>query len=356
MTGSTDAIAHVQEGIVVDVNPAWSELFGHADPGDLLGQPLMDLFDARSHAALKGALVAAAQGRWSGHALSVMALQPDGGSQPLELELRALRVRRRTGRAPACRHAEARPRVAGQPARAGDAPRFAHRPAASRSVHRIGASARGCSRSRRGLRAVAYLSPDSFGNVELEYGPIVAEEVLDALARRVQEQLQPGDLASRVSPHGIALLVERGNARDQEAWLAKLRERIAAAPLLADEAVRRAHLQHRFGTAAQPWRARCRRRSSTAIAAQRAAAEAGGDRCLHREPAGAKPAIDEADRAWANQIKAALMANRFRLVQQPIANLSAKTGRCSTCWCACSTKPGRKSCRRSSSPRPSAPT
>ena len=31
MTGSTDAIAHVQEGIVVDVNPAWIELFGHAD-------------------------------------------------------------------------------------------------------------------------------------------------------------------------------------------------------------------------------------------------------------------------------------------------------------------------------------
>ena len=34
------SIAHAQEGIVVDVNPAWSELFGHADPSDLLGQPL----------------------------------------------------------------------------------------------------------------------------------------------------------------------------------------------------------------------------------------------------------------------------------------------------------------------------
>ena len=59
----------------------------------------------------------------------------------------------------------------------------------------------------------------------------------------------------------------------------------------------------------------------TAIAAQRVATAAGGDRCVHREPAGTKPQIDEADRTWANQIKAALMANRFRLVQQPIANL-----------------------------------
>jgi EAL domain-containing protein (putative c-di-GMP-specific phosphodiesterase class I) len=31
--------------------------------------------------------------------------------------------------------------------------------------------------------------------------------------------------------------------------------------------------------------------------------------------------MDDADRAWATQIKSALMANRFRLVQQPIASL-----------------------------------
>jgi EAL domain-containing protein (putative c-di-GMP-specific phosphodiesterase class I) len=148
----------------------------------------------------------------------------------------------------------------------------------------------------------------------------VAEEVLDALSRRVQEQLQPGDLASRVSPHGIALLVERGNPRDQEAWLAKLRERIAAAPLLADKAT--VELTCSIGSASlHSHGGPLQKALETAIAAQRAAADAGGDRCLHREPAGAKPAIDEADRAWANQIKAALMANRFRLVQQPIANL-----------------------------------
>jgi CheY-like chemotaxis protein len=36
MTGSTDAIAHVQEGIVVDVNPAWVDLFGHEEAAGLL--------------------------------------------------------------------------------------------------------------------------------------------------------------------------------------------------------------------------------------------------------------------------------------------------------------------------------
>ena len=235
MTGSTDAIAHVQEGIVVDVNPAWSELFGHADPSDLLGQPLMDMFDARSHAALKGALVAATQGRWSGHALSVIALQPGGGSQPLELSFErfefegepAVRLRVATQK----RDLESLANQLEQAMRLDSRTGLLRRAAFIES-----AQARAAQPLKAGLRAVAYLSPDSFDNVELEYGPIVAEEVLDALSRRVQEQLQPGDLASRVAPHGIALLVERGNPRDQEAWLAKLRERIAAEPLLADQA------------------------------------------------------------------------------------------------------------------------
>ena len=31
MAGSADAIAHVQEGIVVDANPAWLDLYGLPD-------------------------------------------------------------------------------------------------------------------------------------------------------------------------------------------------------------------------------------------------------------------------------------------------------------------------------------
>ena len=58
---SNDAIVQVQEGIVVDANPAWAELFGSLD--GLVGQPVMDLFDESNQAALKGALTACLQGR-----------------------------------------------------------------------------------------------------------------------------------------------------------------------------------------------------------------------------------------------------------------------------------------------------
>jgi hypothetical protein len=87
MTGSADAIAHVQEGIIVDANPAWLDLFGLKDTAAVQSQPLMDYFGSHSHAALKGALVAALHGRWSDHSLKVDALQPGGRSLPLEIEL-----------------------------------------------------------------------------------------------------------------------------------------------------------------------------------------------------------------------------------------------------------------------------
>ena len=86
--GSTDAIAQVQEGIIVDANPAWLELFGYTNPEEVVGTPLMDAFDADDHAAIKGALVACLQGKWSGHTLHASALLVSGHTPSLEFQLR----------------------------------------------------------------------------------------------------------------------------------------------------------------------------------------------------------------------------------------------------------------------------
>src|SRR5262245_48076355 len=84
---SNDAIVQVQEGIVVDANASWHELFGLVDDASLIGQPIMDLFDESTHAALKGALAACLQGRWSDHTLKLNALLADGSVLPIELVL-----------------------------------------------------------------------------------------------------------------------------------------------------------------------------------------------------------------------------------------------------------------------------
>jgi len=54
LEGSADAITHVQEGIIVDANRAWLELFGYSGDDALTGTPLMDLFEQETHPALKG--------------------------------------------------------------------------------------------------------------------------------------------------------------------------------------------------------------------------------------------------------------------------------------------------------------
>src|SRR6201988_378879 len=59
---SNDAIIQVQEGIVVDANPAWLELYVVA--AGVTGEPVMDLFDESTHSALRGARAACLQGRW----------------------------------------------------------------------------------------------------------------------------------------------------------------------------------------------------------------------------------------------------------------------------------------------------
>jgi PAS domain-containing protein len=55
---SVEAIADIQEGIIVTANPAWYELFAYAPDADLTGQPIMDLCAAPDRSALKGALQA----------------------------------------------------------------------------------------------------------------------------------------------------------------------------------------------------------------------------------------------------------------------------------------------------------
>ncbi len=87
MAGSVDAIAHVQEGIIVDANQAWAELFGYEQPDALLGVPLMDLFEPASQAALKGALIACGKGQWKAESIKVLGARPAAASLPLDLHL-----------------------------------------------------------------------------------------------------------------------------------------------------------------------------------------------------------------------------------------------------------------------------
>ena len=92
MKGATEAIADVQEGIVIAANPAWLAMFGLAEEQELAGQPFMDLFCDRDQPSLKGAMQACTKGKWTDSALQVTGQRRDSTTIGLELKLERVTV------------------------------------------------------------------------------------------------------------------------------------------------------------------------------------------------------------------------------------------------------------------------
>lgn len=63
MSGGQQGVAYAQEGVIANANPSWAERFGYADPDDLIGLPVMDLFAESDQEKLKGLLRSISRGK-----------------------------------------------------------------------------------------------------------------------------------------------------------------------------------------------------------------------------------------------------------------------------------------------------
>ncbi len=317
--GSTDAIAQVQEGIIVDANPAWLALFGYSNAEEVVGTPLMDAFDPDDHAAIKGALVACLQGKWSGHALHASALVVSGHTPSLEFQL----IRAEFDGDPCVQVCV--------PAKIADVGEYERKledamqsDPATGFMHRRyfieKLRARLAEPVKAGVRCVAYVEPDKYDSLHAELGVLAGEDFLSDFARLLREQVQPGDLAGRFGGHGFMLLIERGTTQDVEAWSEHVVHKVATEVFQAGVkslsttcTIGLGPVPPDFRTAEGP--------ANDAYMAHGQGHDLGGNRVQLLEHTGAMLRLQDQDRLWVKQIKAALMENRFRLVQQPIASL-----------------------------------
>ncbi len=319
MADSADAIAHVQEGIIVEANPAWAELFGYEDVEALQGLPVMDLFDHDSHTAIKGALVASLQGKWEDHSLKVHAELSDGSTMPLELEFEVTNF----DGEPAVRVSMSHQRT--QDRSVGDVVHdMLHRDPTTGFLNRRqfieALEERLAHTSRGGVRALAWLRPDSFRAIREQLGAMNSEQVLDALAAQVREQLGDNDLVGRVTGTAFAVLLERGTLRDCEAWARNLLARVGQEVFEVGE--RSLTLTCSAGVAQYGQHAATLPvLLDEAERTCRVARDAGGNRVELPAALADDTRAVEVDRIRARQVKAALMENRFKLVNQPIASL-----------------------------------
>ena len=84
---TVEAIADVQEGIIISANPAWLELFGFPADTDIEGQPIMDLCENANRPALKGGLTACERDKWRDEKLGINCQHNDGTEFPVEFSL-----------------------------------------------------------------------------------------------------------------------------------------------------------------------------------------------------------------------------------------------------------------------------
>ncbi len=222
---SNDAIAQVQEGILVDANASWLSLFGH-ELTAIAGQPIMDMFEQTTHAAMKGALSACLQGRWSNHPLSTEIRFADGTHRQMDVVL-------------ALGEHEGDPSVQLIIASRRDDPRkleedlanAVRRDPTTGLLYRMpllaAVSERLAKPVRAGVRYFAVIKPDKFATVERDVGLFASEDVLSAFTTQLREGLHPSEIIGRLGGTSTMVLLERGNDHDVEAWGAQLVARLA---------------------------------------------------------------------------------------------------------------------------------
>jgi diguanylate cyclase (GGDEF)-like protein len=321
LAGSVDAIAYVQEGILVDANQAWAELFGHESPDAILG-PLMDSFDASSQAALKGALVACINGQWRAEILKVAATMADGTALPIDLQLEAT-----TFEGDAAVKLSV-PRMAAAPTEPEDlVERAVHRDPTTGFYHRRRflevLTDRLDGASRGGVRVLAYIRPDRFREIEEQVGAIASEEILLQLAELLRSVAQPNDVYGRFGGQIFAMLLERGTLRDAEAWAKNVVSRVSTR--IFEVAHNTLSITCTIGLAeVGPGTDRTEALLAGAKRASHQGRGDGGNRVVLEETLDQSTRVQRFDEIWIQQIKSALMENRFRLAHLPIASLSGE--------------------------------
>jgi len=319
LEGSADAITHVQEGIVVDANRAWLELFGYSGDDALTGTPLMDLFEQETHPALKGALVACLQGKWTDHALKVQALLSDGSSLGLELILTkadyenepAIRIsipaRHKKDLDLESRLAEAVKNDAST--------RFLQQ------RYMIAAMNERCGTVMKGgVRQFAHIKPDRFVDIQHSIGVLASEDFMAQLAELLRVQLTPTDLCGRFGGNGFLILLERGTARDVETWAENVVKRVNEHTFSIDDKTISATVTVGLGLLSST-NTDVGAAVTDALNATRRGRELGGNQMYVVDKSDTDTRVQAYDKIWVKHIKTALMENRFRLVQQPIASL-----------------------------------
>ncbi len=171
-----------------------------------------------------------------------------------------------------------------------------------------------------GVRALLYLRPDRFGEIDERLGPSGSDALLKQLATHLKGKLSSKSLLSRFSGTGFLALVSRPESSDIRSLAEDIRESISGE--LFEIGPHSASMTVSVGVVVLPLLPKDVEQSITmAQAANRIARQGGGDSVHFEEPDDDQYRQDAETARWAKRTAAALEKDSFRLLYQPIAKL-----------------------------------
>lgn len=310
--GTNDAVAHIQEGILSHVNPAFAQMLDYENPAALLNQPLMDLVCPDHQPKVKEHLKQLNKGKVDGKPMECCLLKAGGGRVNIAAQLTRGSVDGENFIEMLIRADAAMSAVPPAPAR----------PAAGRMAF-VEALQAVTQSPQKLVCAALFMGVDDFGNFENRLGFQDAEEVMLKLMDWAKERLMPQDRLFRFSTGDLAALVARNNVNEinsaaeflckeigkhifaTQGHEAQLTLTITAYPLAGGE--NPAEVINEIMREARKLSAK------------------GGKQFLMLGPTAKSSAAEREDARKAAQVKRAIEENRLKLAYQSIASLEGET-------------------------------
>lgn len=315
--GSRDAIGYIQDGMHVDANQAYLDLFGYQHLGDLEGVPVMDLFDRNDHARFKEVVRKVGQPDWN-QVTEFAGIKKDGDRIDVEVSLSPVTINgeecTQVVVADISRHKAASSKL-----------QFLHRHDPLTGLcnrhHFLEILESAVERAKKNQKTygLVYIDLDGFGAVNDTYGYAAADRLLIKVARLLQETLGSETLVSRFGNDEFVTL-SRADDKSLKNKAAALQHALAQAAFT--EGDRTLHCQCTLGLTLIDHNTES---GQNALGlARQAGAEGKPDKSssptTHGEDMPAAPAA-KAGPNWDQRLTTALETNGFELIYQPIMNL-----------------------------------
>jgi multidomain signaling protein FimX len=324
VAGTADALAHVAEGILIDANRAWAQLFGFEDEAEMPGLTFMDLFSPEHQPAIKGALVACAQGRWRAEeGLKATGLTRQDQTVSLLLEFEPA-----TFDEEACVRVRVPARVEEDDEALGE--RLANALRLDQGTGLYGRryllevlEGRLAEDAPPGVQALVLFALDDLAGLQKQVGVCALDVVMSGLADMLRDTAQARDLYGRLSSGEFGALVARGTRRDLRAWAASVIAKVGRT--LFEAGGKSVSISISAGIAVADRRGMpldlLYAEASDALRKANEAGLAQVGMSRHEEDS---TRLEEIDQIWVKRIKKALLHNRFRLADQPVACLTGE--------------------------------